>query len=127
MVKAIILGLHKDPARCNQIDLGDAGVQVDGDLQVPALLVKQLILLQGILLEPVTLENLDGASSNDFDLDSVLWIKPLLLLGNSLPVANAIAKLHVSGKSSTMAAKLLASDSQTPASAFDLVPQNFNE
>ena len=47
-------------------------------------------------------------------------------LGNSLPVTSAIAKLHVSGKSITLATKLFASDSHLSASAFDLVPQNFN-
>jgi len=41
MVKAIIVGLLKDPARCNLNDLRDAEVQVDGDLQVPALLGEQ--------------------------------------------------------------------------------------
>ncbi len=114
-------GLTKDPARCNCNDLVDAGVQEGGDLQVPSLLGKQLILFQGILYEPVTLENLDGASSDDFDPDSVLWIKPMLLLGNFLPVARAIAKLHVSGKLITMAAKLFASDSQESSAANDCV------
>ncbi len=55
-VKAIILGLHKDPTSCNLNDLGDSGVQVDGNLQVPVLLGKQPFLLQGILHEPVDLE-----------------------------------------------------------------------
>ena len=50
----------------------------------------------------------------------------LLLLGNSLPVTTAIAKLHVSGKSIAMAAELFASDSQLSASAFDHFPHDFN-
>ena len=60
-VKAIILGLLKEPARCNFNDLGDPGAQVDGNLQVHALLGKQPILLQGICHELVDLENLDSA------------------------------------------------------------------
>jgi len=72
------------------IDHADAGVQVDGDLQVPALPGEPLILLQGILHEPVDLEKLDSASADDFELDSVLWINPCLLLANFLPVAIAL-------------------------------------
>ena len=127
MVKAIILGSHKDSTRCNLNDLGDAGVQVeDGDLQVPALLGEQPILLQGILHELVDLENLDSASAADFELDNVLWMNPCLLLANFLPVASTFAKPHVSGKSTTMAARLFASDSQSSAFAFDPVPHDFN-
>jgi len=54
-------------------------------------------------------------------------MNPCLLLAHLLPVASTIAKLHVSRKSITMAAKLFASDSQLSASALDLlVPHNFN-
>jgi len=107
MVKTIIFGLQKDPARCNlynisafdilqvdmhdfqlnciedtdntpsdpDIDHGDAGVQVDGDLQVPVLCGEQPIFLQGILHELVDLNNLDRASTDDFELDSVCWME----------------------------------------------------
>jgi len=52
-------------------------------------------LLQGILHELIDLKNLDSPNADDFEPGSVLWIEPLLLLGNFLPVA--IAKLHGSG------------------------------
>jgi len=123
-VKTIILGLLKDPARCDLNDLGDPAAQ--GDLQVPALLGEQPILLQHILHELVTLVHLDSASMDDFELDNVLWMNTCLLLANFLPVANAIAKLHVFGKSITMTAMLFASNSQLSASAFDPVPYDFN-
>jgi len=57
--------------------------------------------VQGILHELDDLENLDSTSADDYEHDSVLWMNPCLLLDNSLPVDNAIAKLHVSGKSIT--------------------------
>jgi len=117
-VKAIILGLLKDPATCSLNDLGDPTAQ--GDLQVHALLGEQPILLQGIHHELVDMAKLDSASADVFELDNVLWMNPCLLLANSLPVAHAIAKLRVSGKSIAMAAKLFASDPQSSASAFDL-------
>jgi len=124
VVKAIILGLLKDPAMCSLNDLRDPTAQ--GDLQVHALLGEQPILLQGIHHELVDMAKLDSASANVFELDNVLWMNPCLLLANFLTVTSTIAKPHVSGKSTTMAAKLFASDSQSSAFAFDPVPHDFN-
>jgi len=62
--------------------------------------------------------NLGIASADDFELESVLWKKPCLLLDNSFPVTGAIAKLIASGKLITMAIKL----SKTSVCAVDLVP-----
>jgi len=90
------------------------------------LLGEQPILLQGILHELFDLENLDSASAADLELDNVLWMNPCLLLANFLLVASTIAKPHISGKSTTMAARLFASDSQSSAFAFDPVPHDFN-
>jgi len=53
-------------------------------------------------------------------------MKPCLLLANFLPASCAIAKLHVSKKLITLAAKLVTSDSQLSAFAFDPVPHDFN-
>jgi len=116
-----------------------------GDFQAPKLLEEQPVSFQGSLHEYYDLENqafqkfeeeivlhgsndanMDIASADDFNFDSVLWIKPCLLLGNSLPVTGVIAKLIASGKLITMATKLFVSDSQTSAYAFDLVPHNFH-
>jgi len=41
--------------------------------------------------------NLDNESSDDFELDSVLWIEPCLPFGYSLPATGAIAKLLYPG------------------------------
>ncbi len=53
-------------------------------------------------------------------------MNPCLLLANVLPVTSAIAKLCRSGKSTTMAAKFFARNSQLSAFAFGPVPHDFN-
>ncbi len=91
------------------------------DLQVPEFLGCQLVSSQGSIHEHSDLENqafqnfeeetvlhgsndanLDVASADDFDFDSVLWIDPCLLIGNSLPVTGVVAQLIASGKLITM-------------------------
>jgi len=69
--------------------------------------------------------NLD-IQSDDFEFEQVLWKKPCLLLGNSLPVTGAIAKCSPSSKLNTMVTKFLPRDSHALAYAFDLVPYNFH-
>jgi len=98
-------------------------------LQAPELLGEQEVLLQGIyhelfdlknqafqnfeeqiVLNRFTDANLDIANADDFAFDSVLWMKPCLLSGNSLPITSAIAKLSASGKLIAMAPKLFVSE-----------------
>jgi len=103
-------------------------------LHTPELLGEQAVPLQGIYHELLDLKNqafqnfeeeivlngftdanLDVASANDFAFDSVLWMRPCLLPGFSLPVTGAIAKLSASGKLIAMAPKLFVSEYQTSA------------
>ncbi len=93
----------------------------------PIVMYKESVYIAMLTSATLAISSIDGELLSDQQLDvwnshEHFWYPPFI---HKMLTCNA-AKPHVPGKSTTMAAMLVASDSQSSASAFDLVPQNFN-